>query len=538
MTEHSVKLDSAEKIIACCVGLLRGQRFRLVPTERQLADRKLPRIHASELNELRLQVQNRLDPLGEAYCATRSVEDIREAGAIYTPSHIVDSMLSWAYSLNHNPSRIVDPGAGTGRFLLNAGERFPAAALIGVEYDPLAALILRANAAVLGLLPRLHVAVSDYRSFTLVPTQGNTLFIGNPPYTRHHDIPERWKEWFSALAEHYGAPASQLAGLHIHFFAKTLQLARNGDYGLFITAAEWLDVNYGKVLRHMLLNGLGGSAIHVLSPKSKPFGEIQTTGAITCFEVGSKHKKLKFRSVRSSVSLGDLTRGGREISKTTLTDSSKWSVFIKRSSNTIVDPIRLGDLFDVHRGQVTGCNYAFLADNYPEELPESVLFPAITRAKELFDKDTILDSIVGLRKIIDLPSNIEILSKLNRSAVTKYIDWAIGQKADKSYIAKHRKPWWSVKLKEPAPILCTYMARRSPRFIRNLCSARHINVAHGLYPAADITEKEMMLLIKWLNQNVSQQMGRTYAGGLTKFEPGEVSSIKIPSIAALVETQR
>lgn len=37
-------------------------------------------------------------------------------------------------------------------------------------------------------------------------------------------------------------------------------------------------------------------------------------------------------------------------------------------------------------------------------------------------------------------------------------------------------------LKEPAPVLCTYMARRPPQFTLNLCGARHINIAHGLYP--------------------------------------------------------
>ena len=40
-------------------------------------------------------------------------------------------------------------------------------------------------------------------------------------------------------------------------------------------------------------------------------------------------------------------------------------------------------------------------------------------------------------------------------------------KADKSFIATHRRAWWSVGLRAPPPILCTYMARRAPAFVRN-----------------------------------------------------------------------
>ena len=47
--------------------------------------------------------------------------------------------------------------------------------------------------------------------------------------------------------------ASRLAGLHLHFFLRTLELARAGDLGCFVAAAEWLDVNYGAALRWLLI---------------------------------------------------------------------------------------------------------------------------------------------------------------------------------------------------------------------------------------------------------------------------------------------
>ena len=182
-----------------------------------------------------------------------------------------------------NPLRVIDPGCGSGRFLTAAAERFPTAELIGIDTDPVATLLLRANAAVRGFARRLTVHVGDYRDLTLPAIPGATLFVGNPPYVRHHEIPERWKDWFSRTAARYGLKASKLAGLHIHFFLKTRELARAGDYGVFITSAEWLDVNYGSVLRALLNDGLHGLAIHILEPQLRPFADAITTGAITCF---------------------------------------------------------------------------------------------------------------------------------------------------------------------------------------------------------------------------------------------------------------
>jgi len=69
-----------------------------------------------------------------------------------------------------------------------------------------------------------------------------------------------------------------------------------------------------------------------------------------------------------------------------------------------------------------------------------------------------------------------------------------------------------VGLKAPAPILCTYMARRPPQFTLNTCDARHINVAHGLYPHEPLAKGLMERLVGWLNGNINTGSGRTYAG--------------------------
>ena len=96
-----------------------------------------------------------------------------------------------------------------------------------------------------------------------------------------------------------------------------------------------------------------------------------------------------------------------------------------------------------------------------------------------------------------------------------------------SYIAKHRKPWWKVGLKPPPPIVMSYMGRRPPSFARNACRACIINIAHGLKPIRPISILAQDRLVAWLNENVRVTGGRTYGGGLVKFEPGDAMLIPL-----------
>ena len=195
------------------------------------------------INRICKAIRDGSDPLGDAFIASRSAELRRETGTVYTPREIVTSMIAWAERTG-KPTRIVDPGAGSGRFLMAAARAFPDAQLVAVEIDPIAVDVLKANLLAGGIADRTEIIQEDFRTASLPKIPGQTLFVGNPPYVRHHDIEPKWKDWFTESAGNFGQLASQLAGLHIYFFLRTLQLAKEGDYGAFVTSAEWLDVNY------------------------------------------------------------------------------------------------------------------------------------------------------------------------------------------------------------------------------------------------------------------------------------------------------
>jgi hypothetical protein len=487
------------------------------------------RIDSPAIERTRSEIVAGGDPLGEAYSRLRSPNTRRQAGITLTPARIVKSMIDWTIERAgpSPPLRIVDPGAGTGRFSIAAAQAFPEAEVVAIENDPQLATLLRANFRVLDLCRRARVVISDFRAVELPAVPGKTLFIGNPPYVRHHNIERHWKEWYAKTCARRGIAASQLAGLHLHFFAKLLEIGKVNDFGCFITAAEWLDVGYGSALRQLLAGPLGGSELHVLEPTAEAFPGTMTTSAITAFAIGQRADRLAVRRVAKSEDL-DRLEGGTAVTWADATAARRWSVLIRGAPPREPGSIELGESCRVHRGQVTGANQVWIAGAHARGLPASVLKPTITAAVELIAAGAVLDDDSHLSRVIDLPASLDLLPVREQIAVERFIAWARSAGAADGYIARHRTPWWAIRLREPAPIVCTYMARRAPAFVRNRVGARLLNIAHGIYPREELTEDGLITLVETLRCVVSRCDGRTYAGGLTKFEPSELERVRIP----------
>ena len=481
-------------------------------------------------------IQDGGDPLGDAFCALRPAAQRREDGAVYTPPAIINAMLNWAETIGQ-PDRVIDPGAGSGRFILEAGRRFPNAKLVAIERDPLAALTTRANLAASGMAGRSEVRVEDFLTADIGGCEGRTLFIGNPPYVRHHLIPANWKAWLKNQAAVMGLAASALAGLHVYFFLAIARRAQAGDYGALVTASEWMDVNYGQLVRDLFLDRLGGQSVYVIEPNAEPFPGTATTGAITAFTVNGKPSSARFARVSKLSALGDLS-GGRPVRRERLIAEKRWSHFTRSPSETPEGYVELGELCRVHRGQVTGANHIWIAGEHSEGLPAEVLFPTVTRARELIKAGSILSDAKSLRRVIDLPEDLSSLDNHDLSVVQRFLERAEEMGARESYVAQHRFAWWSVKLRTPAPILATYMARSAPAFVLNKVDARHLNIAHGLYPREEMDSTLLSNLVFYLRKPDSVEGGRVYAGGLTKFEPREMERIPVPTPSMLLEMTR
>jgi hypothetical protein len=516
---------------------LLGRKYDLSPDEAAAVAGIKPCADKALVERFRIAITKGNDPLGDCFCELRSVVDRRRHGQTFTPAGIVGAMIRKAQAeveAGGAFGQVVDGGAGTGRFALAAGRAFREADIVAIEPDPVCAVLLRANLAVAGMTDRSTVLVCDFRDVKL-PSAGRRLFIGNPPYVRHHDIEEHWKTWYAATMRTLGAnKASKLAGLHLYFFARAGEIAKPGDIGIFVTAAEWIDTNYGAALRASLCARLGGVSVHMVDAKSEPFPGVMTTAAITVFHPHQTPAAIKLQSVANVNELGTLT-GGVNRAATDLASAKKWypGFFSPATVHVLNAPrsgTRVGSLFRVSRGQVTGANHIWIAGEKAVNLPDRFLLPCVTGADELFaakENGGQLRHTEDLRRVVDLPRDLNSLSRWERTGVAAFLKWAEQEGGNSGYIATHRRPWWAIRLLPAAPIICTYMARRPPVFVRNIAGARLLNIAHGLYPLVPMSDVDLDNACVALNNASCLDDGRVYAGGLTKFEPSAVEDMLI-----------
>lgn len=504
--------------------MLTDASFASIDDVRRFARQVLDPSRTEEKESLRHALAEGADPLGDAWMRLNATELRRGHGETYTPGIIVNEMLERA-ELALRPETIVDCGSGSGRFAVAAAKRFPEAKVIAVDSSADAVLMCRANAFALGLSGRIDTRMSDFLTASL-DANGPTLWIGNPPYVRHHDLSIEMKLWWKETASKWNLKPSRLAGLHLYFLLAAARRMKSGDYGIFVTSAEWMDVNYGEAARQLLTQHIPLSYLHAYDRRTSLFEGTNTTSVV--FECSA---------IEASESKEVLVVNSEGVEKNVLLDEfsheKKWSRIIanqnKHHSPAGNKLVPLGSFVRVHRGTVTGNNTFWVRRS--EELcdaPGSLTMPIVSRAYELMGECTAQKNPERLKRLITLPENIETLNGRERAFAERIVREGLELRINEGYIASHRKAWWSVKAAEVPPVLMTYMGRSRPSFVINKHRLSMLNVVHGLYPKVPLTDRALENLVNYLNANVSLDDGRMYAGGLVKFEPKETEAILVP----------
>lgn len=197
-------------------------------------------------------------------------------GAVYTRREVVDFVLDLVGYTPDRPlgqSRLLEPSAGAGDFLLPAIDRLlaawrafsPNASLLDDLGEAIRAVelhhdtFLEVRRAVVerlkyeGITPQIAETLADrwliQGDFLLVPLGGHFDFIiGNPPYVRQELIPARLLAVYRSRYQ----TIYDRADLYIPFIERSLSmLADRGNLG-FICADRWMKNRYGGPLRRLV----------------------------------------------------------------------------------------------------------------------------------------------------------------------------------------------------------------------------------------------------------------------------------------------
>jgi len=520
--------------LACALGADRCGGA-LSPQERVLCSDALSAdLPASAVDDARRLIASGADPLGDLLCLLRDGRERRTVGAFYTPPSLVATMSDWL--LGRDPNRVVDPGCGSGRFSAYVARTRPDLEIIAIDADPLATLLTRAALAVLNA-ERATVLHHDYLTAALPEIAGRTGFLGNPPYVRHHDLASQTKTWAARIAYRLNIPRSGLAGLHVLFFMATAMHMRPGDVGCFVTAAEWLDVGYGEMLRQLLTRRLSLSFLAQVAPDGDAVFDDALTTALICGFVADQQPAgligAQFAQSPAAVNLGSWPL---MLAPSALAGASRWGPLLRGDVVTAgAGQMALASIARVHRGVATGANdYFVLTRDRAAELGLLAwCHPAITRAEEILACGGVIRDTPDRRMLLLIPPDLDrrehpqVDAYLTRGETEYRCKHRDGSPAAHTYLSAHRKPWWHLGPVKAPPIVASYMARQAPAFARNPDGLVLLNVAHGIYPHTAISQARLVDFVDQLNalRPTFRGKGRTYHSGLEKFEPREMEGL-------------
>ena len=528
--------------VAASVDLYNGWFMRFGP--------KAYRDTRAKITELERQAeQTRLDGL-------KTAMQRNEMGQYATPfplalkimQFVRDNWLTAAKDI-----RFLDPAVGTGAFasaLLHAFDRKHIRSMTGVELDPQIASAADKLWSKWGL----KVIEADFTRLPFPASPDANLVVANPPYVRHHHLDREAKPYLQQKTQvSVGLKVNGLAGLYCYFLLIAHRWLAEDGIGVWLIPSEFMDVNYGKIVKRYLTEQVTLRHVHRFDPEDVQFDDALVSSTVLIFQ-----KRIPSAQHEAIFSVGsDLCapRRSKRIRQQQLADIGKWTSlpdmpvpYVIRNVERLNATIRIGDLFDIRRGLATGANEFFILTRqlaHDKGLPERFLRPILPSPRYL-THDLILAGPDGYPLIepllVLLDCDLDENEVRHFPALRAYLEEGMSRGFADRYIPSHRSPWYKQEFRPAAPIVCSYMSRGQPgtsgiRFFRNHSQATAPNVYLMLYPSSAIQRTveedpplldDLFELLKRTGHEHLLYQGRTYGGGLNKIEPNELAQVPLP----------
>lgn len=461
-------------------------------------------------------------------------------GAYYTPQPLASILVRWA--VRRPGDRVFDPACGEGAFLsetvsrlldLGTSLRKLPDQIAGVELDPPA--LARAQAALRSRHPVLRwgrLAEGDFFAFAS-QNLGRVSFdavVGNPPFirTQGRDVVE--KRFGLSIAKRAGVELSADASSWASFVACATGFVRPGGRLAMVIPREALFVQYGRPLLRFLEERF--ESTHLVALDDFHFDALQKVALLLCEGHGPGVLRLhETRSLRD-LDLERLPPPVHSFVAARIPEECREAVERALASPALVP---MTEVAAVRIGIVTGRKDFFLVPPANPSIPRRFLTQIVSKPQRLFGCLLKKEDFRGNTEplLLTVPPEYEgdcepldeHLREGERSGVAAL------------YKCRTRKPWYAVRrVGIPPDAFLGYLVKWRIRCAANLAGVNSTNNVHRLYFRESRKAEVGPIVASWTNAVTAlstELLGRVYAGGVLKIEPGDASRILVPDPTAL-----
>lgn len=428
----------------------------------------------------------------------------KDRGAYYTPETMADLLADWV--VQTGDEKVLEPSIGDGALLRAAlacsARKAPGTAqlrLIGCDIDR------NAVARVRDWLPdRHHIFQQDFLQADHALIGEVDSVISNPPFTRNHALPKLERDELRAKFEYKGA-----AGLWVPFLLHAIDFLRPSGRMAAIIPGAALFSNYGRATLERICGRFQHVEIRQIVDKPLWSHHAEERGAII------------------------LARGYREGS-CPVPGATRWSATGSRVTDikprcfaqALIAAHQLTEVASISIGSVTGYNKVFLlseAERKSFGISRQDVTPVAARARHVHSlsvSETDLEVLAkkGERTWLLTPRNIE----RTRMGVRKRLALIPPSERRSVVWLNKRAPWWKIDLGPGCDAIFTYMNDVGPRIVIGNGLLRCTNTLHQVRFSSDLSTDERRIvalsMISSFGQLAAERFGRSYGGGLLKFE--------------------
>ena len=322
----------------------------------------------------------------------------------------------------------------------------------------------------------------------------------------------------------------------------------------FITPSDYLITGYGIQLKKFLLKNYSIESIILVDFDNLIFNDVYASTAITLMRKSKPNanhvvKLIKIKKWENNEKIFEaleFSKSSENISvieklQIEMNPSDKWLVYFEPQSKILTNGlIPLNQIADISRGIATGHNNFFilsLQEINKFGIKHEIIRPVISNTKQI-NGYIITEKDFEKIKIKNEKAFLFYCNGVPDENAKRYIEYGKEIGADKRYLTKHRKPWYSMEWRNPPTILATVFSRDRMRFIYNEAGVLYLTAFHGIYPKFKDIMKIKALLV-YLNSNFCRELmireKRTYGGGLDHFQPGDLEKILVLNIEKMNE---
>lgn len=438
---------------------------------------------------------------------------------VYTPAKLANSMVRALGGTQH--LHWLEPGFGRGAFLREiAALGSHKEHVVGIDLDRRPSSVDSLGTVLRG---------QDFFSWQAEGRRFDRI-VGNPPYIAIEKLREPLRA--TAAEATFGSIGKQGAGgnLWASFLIRCLSLLKTGGHLSFVLPAAWSYADYASGLRKKLPTYFREFVVH--RSKETLFSDVQD-GCIVlqCFGFGEPNR---ISSKHLYDSAADLIRGLRPPVRQAVP-----SIQI-RARNPAKHEAPAASLLRVRLGAVTGdAKYFLLGETRRKELrlPLSSVVPVLTKAKHI--RDAVFDRYAWakLRDADDrtylFRPTIDCLKNPNVDAYLRLSTKDGGCNRNAGWVAK-RDPWHRVALPADAHAFMSGVSSLGPFLTLNKMeglTATNTLYIISFFPSYRALEARAAIGLAFISGFVRSQVDertRTYAGGMKKLEPSDLSSLILP----------